>query len=329
MTSNITDNLPSDFTVGYYLSKSKVERLKWNSFVDMCKEKYNINCVPLDLEKDVSSYDKQPFHVFINKLTDELGDLENIKNKTKIDKIQELMKRFKTIVQVDSIEFQKSVLGRDVLSILLDKLNDSKEGGDFVKNPNFVLIDEQSQIKDYSELLQKSDITFPCVCKPIKACGSEESHFMGIVFRESDLHQFKLPMLIQQFINHDGIIYKVFAIGDYIHVVHKKSIRNMNQNETELIKFDSQKPFPSTLLPTEDIESKVQTPNKETLKIVAQNITKALGLTLFGFDVIIDSETKKLAVVDINYFPTYGGVQDFYKLLLEHSINLYKQKINI
>ncbi|KAN0034027.1 hypothetical protein ACTFIV_000507 [Dictyostelium citrinum] len=326
--SDNNNTLPNNFTVGYYLSNSKINRLKWNLFVDMCKEKYNINVVPIDMNKDINTIDTRPYHVIIDKLTDELGDLDNPSNKQKVDYIESLINKFPSIVEVDPLESQKPVLSRDTLTKLLDKLNDVSPELN-IKNPKFVLVPEDYNNNDYNQLLKDANIKFPLVCKTIKACGSEESHYMGIVFNEKDIHQFKQPMLIQEFINHNAIIYKVFAIGDYIHVVHRKSIRNMNENENELIKFDSQKPFPASLLPTDGQELKIEIPSKSTLSVISKDIQKNLDISLFGFDVIVDCKTKKLAVVDINYFPTFSGVDDFYTLLIEHIINVYKRKSSV
>ena len=39
-------------------------------------------------------------------------------------------------------------------------------------------------------------------------------------------------------------------------------------------------------------------------------------LTLFGFDVILERNTGRLFVVDVNFFPAYDGIDDFYENLL-------------
>ena len=55
-----------------------------------------------------------------------------------------------------------------------------------------------------------------------------------------------------------------------------------------------------------DEEDKDRTPVKPDLELLnelGQVIGQALGLELFGIDVIIDCKTKKYAVIDINGFP--------------------------
>jgi len=320
MTINISD-IPKDFTIGYYLSKSKLEKLKWNQFVELAKTKYNIKCVPIDV--DTKDYpDKCPYDIIVHKLTDELSNPSKKENLSTVTSIQNLVKHYPNLLQVDPLENQRPVVDRNVLSNLLDRLNQLPKELN-IKNPQFVVINEKQD--SYQSILDKHNIHYPVVCKPIQACGSTESHFMGIVFKEQDLHNFSFPLLVQQYVNHDSMIYKVFVIGDYLHVVHRKSMRNMDKNETQCITFDSQKPFPETLLDPLFDGKPLNEPKKEILTIVSKDIQKNLGLSIFGFDVIVDSTTKKMAVVDVNYFPTYGGVQDFFSILLDHIINVYIQ----
>lgn len=40
------------------------------------------------MNKDINSINTRPYHVIIDKLTDELGDLDNPSNKQKVDYIQ-------------------------------------------------------------------------------------------------------------------------------------------------------------------------------------------------------------------------------------------------
>ena len=44
-------------------------------------------------------------------------------------------------------------------------------------------------------------------------------------------------------------------------------------------------------------------------------VGKKLGLRLFGFDLLVCSRTNKMYIVDVNYFPSYSGVEGFNKML--------------
>ncbi|EFA81210.1 Ras-related GTP-binding protein [Heterostelium album PN500] len=318
-----TMELRENFTIGYYMSVSKLEKMKWNQFVQLAWDKYKIKCIPIDLETN-NLPSVCPYDVVIHKFTDELSDPNDNENTKTIISIENILKKYPSLVEVDPLQCQKPVLDRVTLSNLLDKLNQLPANFN-VKCPSFVVINEEQA--DYSEQLKS--IRFPIVCKTVQACGSEESHQMAIFFDEPSLRQskFKPPMLIQEYINHNAIIYKVFVVGDYLNVVHRKSLRNMNSNESEALYFDSQQPLPATLLPEKPYdESMVEIPPRDTLVAISKQIQKDLGLTLFGFDVITDISTKKSAIVDLNYFPGYIGIPDFNSILLDHILNVYKEK---
>ncbi|KYQ91455.1 inositol 1 [Tieghemostelium lacteum] len=322
----LISKLPNDFTIGYYLSKSKLERLKWDQFVELCKTKYNIKCIPIDMEVTEYTSDKCPYDIIVDKLTDELSNQMKESNKKTISQIKKLLERYPNLIQVDALESQIPVLDRVTLSVLLEKLNDLPSHLN-VKSPNFVVIEKK--LDNYTSLLESRSIRFPIVVKPIQACGSEESHLMSILFKEEDLHSIEsqFPVLVQEYINHNAIIYKAFVIGNYTSVVYRKSLKNLSTDEKSPIYFDSQKPLPPTLLDQQDVDtSLVELPTLETLSAISKDLQKHLSLTLFGFDVIIDCVSKKLSIVDVNYFPTYGGIKDFFSILLDHIINVYLEK---
>jgi len=141
---------------------------------------------------------------------------------------------------------------------------------------------------------------------------------MGIIFKESDLHGFATPFIVQEFINHNATIFKVFVIGEFVSTVRRKSLRNVKPSEEEALYFDSQEPFPPHLTIEEAELHKLPQPPMDTLKAIAQKIRSSLGLSLVGFDIIHNIDTNCYACVDINYFPGYSGVKDVFNVFLYH-----------
>ncbi len=70
------------------------------------------------------------------------------------------------------------------------------------------------------------------VVKTVQACGTVASHEMGIVFEEKALHSFTLPLLVQEYYNHDSVVFKVFAAHDSVQVVRRPSLRNVDPSGT-------------------------------------------------------------------------------------------------
>jgi inositol-1,3,4-trisphosphate 5/6-kinase/inositol-tetrakisphosphate 1-kinase len=88
----------------------------------------------------------------------------------------------------------------------------------------------------------------------------------------------------------------------------------------DVVYFDSQalpKSFDTTVSLQEDLEKvflKVDTKgvhiqkeailNIDVLKDMTHLLQERLGLTFFGFDVLLESNTNRYYIVDVNYFPS-------------------------
>lgn len=80
-------------------------------------------------------------------------------------------------------------------------------------------------------------------------------------------------------------------------------------------------------------------PNKERLDKIVRIISEKLGLTFYGIDVIIENGTSRYAIIDMNTFPGYDGVENFLTIFrdvvcdaipgkeLDHQNQLFQNKI--
>lgn len=50
---------------------------------------------------------------------------------------------------------------------------------------------------------------------------------MALVFNEAGLKQIPYPAVAQEFINHNGLLFKIFAIGQKTFIYTRSSIRNL------------------------------------------------------------------------------------------------------
>ncbi|KAG0175007.1 Inositol-tetrakisphosphate 1-kinase [Apophysomyces sp. BC1034] len=62
------------------------------------------------------------------------------------------------------------------------------------------------------------------------------------------------------------------------------------------------------------------------LQHIADCLHRQLGLSFFGFDVLLESKTNKYYVVDVNYFPGFSNVPEFHRIFV--SIILEKLQRN-
>ncbi|EPY81544.1 inositol 1,3,4-triphosphate 5/6 kinase [Camelus ferus] len=219
---------------------------------------------------------------------------------------------------------------------------------------------------DTMQLLEKNGLAFPFICKTRVAHGTN-SHEMAIVFNQEGLNAIQPPCVIQNFINHNAVLYKVFVVGESYTVVQRPSLKNFSAGtsaltlvtlcysergegicrleelsrqvrsgtvtslgphrseyhiDRESIFFNSHnvsKPESSSVLTALDkIEGVFERPSDEVIRELSRALQQALGVSLFGIDIIINNQTGQHAVIDINAFPGYEGVSEFFTDLLNH-----------
>ncbi|KAG5546155.1 hypothetical protein RHGRI_018364 [Rhododendron griersonianum] len=56
------------------------------------------------------------------------------------------------------------------------------------------------------------------------ADGSVMSHKMSRVFNREGLSKLKPPIVLQEFVNHSGVIFKVYVVGDYVKCLKRNSL---------------------------------------------------------------------------------------------------------
>ena len=96
-------------------------------------------------------------------------------------------------------------------------------------------------------LLARAKLKYPLICKPVTACGSASSHQLAIVIDERGLELISPPVVIQEYKNHDSVLYKAYVMGDKVEVFIRPSLPNIHANSrSRSILFDSQLGYPTT-----------------------------------------------------------------------------------
>nr|XP_033808721.1 inositol-tetrakisphosphate 1-kinase isoform X2 [Geotrypetes seraphini]XP_033808722.1 inositol-tetrakisphosphate 1-kinase isoform X2 [Geotrypetes seraphini]XP_033808723.1 inositol-tetrakisphosphate 1-kinase isoform X2 [Geotrypetes seraphini] len=181
-------------------------------------------------------------------------------------------------------------------------------------------------------LLEKNGIAFPFICKTKVAHGTN-SHEMAIIFNREGLSAIQPPCVIQSFISHNAVLYKVFVVGESYAVVERPSLKNFSAgiSDRESIFFNSHnvsKPESSSVLTALDkVEGVFGRPSDDVIREISKALRQALGISLFGIDVIINNQTGQHAVIDINAFPGYEGVSEFFTDLLNHIASVLQAQV--
>ncbi|KAG6498496.1 hypothetical protein ZIOFF_046410 [Zingiber officinale] len=171
----------------------------------------------------------------------------------------------------------------------------------------------------------KAELSLPLVVKPLVADGSAKSHELSLAFDEVSLSKLDPPLVLQEFVNHGGVLFKVYIVGEAIKVVRRFSLPDVNKrepsNNTGVFQFprvscaaasaDDAELDPSiagkvNAEDTSDINCLLanKLPPRPLLENLARELRHRLGLRLFNIDIIREHGTKdRFYVIDINYFP--------------------------
>uniref|UniRef100_A0A2D4F9K3 Inositol-tetrakisphosphate 1-kinase n=1 Tax=Micrurus corallinus TaxID=54390 RepID=A0A2D4F9K3_MICCO len=306
--------------VGYWLSEKKIKKLNFQAFADLCRKR-GIEVIQLDLTKRIE--DQGPLDVIIHKLTDVLieADQNDSQSLELVHRFQEYIDAHPETIILDPLPAIRTLLDRSKSYELIRQIELYMKD-DRICSPPFMELTNACG-EDTLKQIEKNGIAFPFICKTRVAHGTS-SHEMAIIFNREGLKAIQPPCVIQSFINHNAVLYKVFVVGESYSVVKRPSVKNFSAgiSDRESIFFNSHnvsKPESSSILTALDkIEGVFERPNDDVIRAISKTLRQTLGISLFGIDIIINNQTGQHAVIDINAFPGYEGVSEFFTDLLNH-----------
>ncbi|KAG9393692.1 Inositol-tetrakisphosphate 1-kinase 4 -like protein [Carpediemonas membranifera] len=163
-----------------------------------------------------------------------------------------------------------------------------------VKAPEWRLVETEADRDALSDSVR-------WILKPELACGLDNSHTLYITQKgdRTAINSAPLPFIAQRMVAHGNAVHKVYYIQGHWSESAQSSIDGMNGS------FDSQAHARSSeAMSTEALPA-------EAIQAAGDSLSKTLGLSLFGFDVLVDAADSRLYVVDVNYFPSFSNMHDF------------------
>ncbi|KAK9868299.1 hypothetical protein WJX84_009842 [Apatococcus fuscideae] len=184
----------------------------------------------------------------------------------------------------------------------------------------------------------------PLVGKPLWADGREGSHGLAIVHDEGAIRRlvsparpgvpaspFGPPLMLQQYIDHGGCLFKVYVMGPIVVMARRPSLQipvaegdltdggldGSLQSVARVSAFHSGTPSPSTSWGD---------PPHWLVEGLAQELRHRLHLHLFNFDLIrprrhpvhgAQHRTSDYLVIDINYFPGYEKLPGYESMMVD------------
>ncbi|KAL0211986.1 hypothetical protein RCL1_005612 [Eukaryota sp. TZLM3-RCL] len=168
-----------------------------------------------------------------------------------------------------------------------------------------------------NSVVNHSNELYPVVIKPDIACGTKSSHHLAVVPASSSLPDqitTTVPSgecVLQPFFPGSLLKFYVISLSPSCTILWKSDCSAFHPQITnfqkEVFLFDSQKLKPKDPSIKRCFDS-------NWLEIAVQ-INNKLNLTFFGFDVVVSDNCNYC--VDINYFPSFSGCQNFGELAVD------------
>ncbi|OHT10708.1 Inositol 1, 3, 4-trisphosphate 5/6-kinase family protein [Tritrichomonas foetus] len=299
--------------IGYCGPPEKWDRMKWNDFINYAKDK-NVDLVWIDLDKPIE--EQGEFRLIIQKMTYIMQGHDMTVN-PQLHRLYNYSKTHPEVRFIDDFDAVAVTMDREELNAALESISWPDSCKVNVPQAKLLLNSDAHSINDAIKNLH-----FPLLAKPKGAASSTAAHLMKLATKPEQLVGVPTPTMLQEYINHDGVVYKIYALGDIIEVGARPSSRNIEDGECVDIDFDSQKMTEKNGFWTEQRDlSNVEIP-LDDFKTMSAILRKAMKMELIGFDILIDSQ-KRYWIVDLNYFPGYKNIQN----LWEKFLNFFMKEI--
>ncbi|KAE9608514.1 hypothetical protein Lal_00020810 [Lupinus albus] len=288
------------YCIGYALHPQKIQNLIQPSFLNYTNQ-HGIDLVHIDLTKPLIK--QGSFHCIIHKLHSHDWDKLHL---------HEYLEKHPNTLIMDDPDLVEQLHNRVSMLESMTHLEISL-GNYTVGVPKQVMVDDNNAMEEIGLSLR-----FPIIAKPLLADGTASSHELCLIFDREGLRTLNnqnndSPVVLQEFVNHGGVVFKVYVAGEHVRCVKRKSLPDILEGELRtsrgLVKFSQI--WNSTLVErsknvTENIIEKAEMPPEELVKELGRGLRETMGLNLFNVDVIRDGKDyNKYLVIDINYFPGY------------------------
>ncbi|VAI19931.1 unnamed protein product [Triticum turgidum subsp. durum] len=282
--------------------------------------------VPLSFELPLASQLLE-VDIILHKMTDEIITIDpncsisfprGISFSAGMSEVIRFMEEYPDFCIIDPFKNISPLLDRLQIQEILVRLQElGSEGRPKLRAPHSLKVIKFNG-SELQKQLAEANLSFPLIVKPQVACGVADAHNMALVFQIEEFSNLSVPLpaILQEYIDHGSKIYKFYVIGDKVFHAVKTSMPNANllksSSGDEPLTFNSLKTLPvatkEQLLLNRVHDNKSL--NIGVVEEAAKLLKESLGLTIFGFDVVVQEGSGDHVIVDLNYLPSFKEVPD-------------------
>ncbi|CAI8604786.1 unnamed protein product [Vicia faba] len=347
-----TPFLERKIVVGYALTAKKKKSFLQPNFISLARSK-GIYFVAIDVNKPLQ--EQGPFDIVLHKLSGE--EWREIIEVCLLDTLQltfTLVLALLTMNHDRMVEIGPPIFNQDFRQkhpdvIVLDPpdaiqhlhnrqsmlqdvvdLNLSESNGK-VGIPSQLVITKDKESSTIPYEVTKAGLKLPLVAKPLVVDGTAKSHELFLAYDEFSLSELEPPLVLQEFVNHGGLLFKIYIVGESIKVVRRFSLPNISKRELSKVAGVYRFPRVSCAAASADNAdldpSIAEHPPRSLLEKLAKELRHRLGLRMFNVDMIREYGTKDVFyVIDINYFPGFGKMPNYEPVFTDFLLNLVQNK---
>ncbi|XP_040384419.1 inositol-tetrakisphosphate 1-kinase 1 isoform X2 [Oryza brachyantha] len=208
---------PPSLVVGYALTSKKVKSFLQPNLLALARKK-SINFVSIDETRPLS--EQGPFDIILHKLT----------NKEWQQILEDYLEEHPEVTVLDPPNAIQHLHNRQSMLQEVADLNLCNGYGEVCTPRQLVIMKDPLSIPS---AVAKAGLTLPLVAKPLVVDGTSKSHELSLAYVETSLSMLDPPLVLQEFVNHGGILFKVYVVGETIRVVRRFSLPDVNIYDLE------------------------------------------------------------------------------------------------
>ncbi|MBA0721143.1 hypothetical protein Golax_008715 [Gossypium laxum] len=219
----------NDVVVGYALTSKKVKEL----FTTQAPRNKGISFVPIDQSRPLS--DQGPFDIVLHKMTGrewrqilEVGLGSRSYSFCFLLGMMEYRQTHPKVLVLDPPDAIQHLHNRQSMLQYVADMNLLESSGKVGVLRQLVIKRDTSSIPDF---VAEAGLRLPLVAKPFVNDGSEKSHELSLAYDQYSLQKLEPPLVLQEFVNHGGVLFKVFIVGEAIKVVRRFSLPDVTIRE--------------------------------------------------------------------------------------------------
>eukprot|EP00271_Cylindrocystis_brebissonii_P009617 TRINITY_DN2464_c0_g1_i1.p1 TRINITY_DN2464_c0_g1~~TRINITY_DN2464_c0_g1_i1.p1 ORF type:complete len:537 (-),score=121.55 TRINITY_DN2464_c0_g1_i1:362-1972(-) len=219
------DALPSEksadekakISVGFHFREKRVKSLFTPELIERAATE-GIEFVQVDPDRLLM--EQGPFDLLLHKMKGEAWESQ----------LDEYIEAHPHTVLIDPYQAVARMDDRSVMLKVVEGL-DSADLGVPVTAPKQLLVPSGLAPDDIPRfVLEQGGLRLPLVAKPASANGNDSAHELALVLSEKGLAHVELPTVVQEFVNHGGVLFKLYVLGDYVMVAKRQSLPDIPQD---------------------------------------------------------------------------------------------------